>query len=287
MAKRIASRVIFGLIVGVAAAYVTVSGRQHWDASRWYANQKMFILAVTVVGIKLFWDVVGGVFSAVKDDRSERLGRKLDADLALLIRALDPIFARAVKQVDPKHRDECLQQLRNKTGLHVWLVPVAHRKLAHFRRIKDRVPQNIRRSLPTPRLRLAARWRVDPQVRPSYIKWTRGRGAIGHSWAIRDSFYFNTEERWAKAVDPLSWETQVSVMDQLRLTFPEAQRLKQYGQVMVVPIWKSIPNDSRPSYAGSLVMDLPVGMKDVLDLTSPEVANLLFTTSRSISDQIP
>jgi hypothetical protein len=150
----------------------------------------------------------------------------------------------------------------------------------------DFVPGETRRSLPTPPMKLGARFYLDDLTpTPSRIRWRRQRGAIGQSWYLRDSFFFSQDEKWATVSNEAAWGS-LPMQDQIGLSYPQACRLKQYGQVAAVPIWKSTKRPNWYAYAGCVVVDLPHHTTELFRLDSEEIQELLRVSSKHIADQI-
>lgn len=150
-------RVLFGLAIGVATAFLGIQGakqdpvkpppqgatsaqrNQYEQRTQDRDRRNRFVLAAGLVcGLASFREVVGGLNEKLGEDRSERFRREIENELGTLWRnAADKEGVKAIESL----------------GLHVWLVPRWHWRFAPAA-FKERLPESWKLKIPAP-----AMWR--------------------------------------------------------------------------------------------------------------------------------
>lgn len=286
---RLIRRLGFATLAGLATAYIAISGSRHWPEARgpWYASSWTFAIAVVVIGLTTLRTVAGTVIGQWKSDMTQRLRRQLDGILLELWRQLEPLTAPIVlAEHDEKVRVELQRRLRDQLGLHVFLVPRWFRALGASS-LRHVVPRSTRKRMRTATLREVSELYLEDVTRPSRVRWRRGIGAIGRAWEVREDFYFPNDTKWAGITSEQDWST-LADEDKLGLTFAQAKRLRQYGQVMVVPVWKKVDETKDwYTFAGCVAADLPAHTAHLFKLDAEEVRNRMLAASREVAHRIP
>lgn len=270
-----------------ATAYVAAAGYYNWPRSpeNWWEGPQLFVVALLLIASNVLRTIVQPILSRFRDDLNSVGQRKLDAALLTLWRSLEPLILTEVeKGQTADEKQQRRRDLRDRLGLHVWLVPKWHRMLGGTR-AASALPEAPRKSIPTPPMRLGGRLYLDDLTTPSSIRWTRGRGAIGMAWKKRDCFYFPADEKWPRTpAKEIDW-SRVAVEDGIGLDKLQVQRLLQYGQVFVVPIWVKHPS-GKSTFAGCIALDMPRGTSPLFRLNDDRVYEAVYSISRRLSREL-
>jgi succinate dehydrogenase hydrophobic anchor subunit len=280
---RLIVRILFAVAAAGATAYVALAGHYHWPIAHggWYASLALFIVAICVISVNVMRTIVGDFLARFREDKSQATRRELEAALLTLWSDIEPLTAPIIEaETGPEERKELRRKLRDQLGLRVWLVPKWHRALGSTS-ASDILTKKFRRKLITPRLRLAARQCLEDLTEPSEVNWRRDKGALGKSWAIRSEFYFSNDEHWAAVASETEWDALPDDMT-LGLTYEQSRRLLQFGQVMVMPIWKQV-RTGRRLYAGCIAADLPRDTTNLFRLDSQRIKDLMKAASHHIA----
>jgi len=179
-------------------------------------------------------------------------------------------------------------------GLHVWLVPRWHWRLAPPA-FKERLPESVKDKVPSPAMWRPARLRHIDHIDPSGIRWRRGRGVIGRCWLRRQAISFSLQADWGAYRDYDAKQWKALRRDPkfrhvtMKLNFEQFQRMQSlYSEVLAVPIYKQRESGNR-YLVGCVVADMPAlkdGQSPRFSILNSTFETLLRTCAAQLEDRI-
>lgn len=204
-------------LIGLAAGIVVVLAESQTPAGFWGPRDD-WVLAARLVLVFVATLEPARAFTAYLVERHARQRAELVEEVlhANLV-VLDQMTSAQLKWHD--------------IGIHVWEVPGMLQR-RHLRKV--------------------ARVRIKREGRGgSRVRWTKGKGAIGYCWETHAGCVFDASDFPPR--DREHWES-LSEDQKMGLSWSEAQRVKGYGCIVVMPMF-----DIKGKFRGCVSVDGPVG----------------------------
>ncbi len=134
---------------------------------------------------------------------------------------------------------------------------------------------------PFQRLKRIAHERVNETPGPSQVRWTKGKGVIGHCWAMGREQTVNTgafDQAHARCTRE-EWD-RLDVKTRRGMTYKDYRQVRgKYGTVIAVPMF-----DQQERMIGVVALDSPVGFHE--HLSTPSVIEAVGAAAGVVSSLI-
>ncbi len=268
------ARLLSAVAIFVATAYLAIDSSSLASKPKFLGRTTTteVVLAAVVVGLSASWGVVDALLERRYLTHRDHIARQV-SEISF---ALWYLTSRSMRT----------DRLRERFGVHVWLVPQWHWTLVP-RRIRRLTPRTWRRKLWTPYMWRAAEYRMDRHNHQGTgIQWKRGTGAIGMCWSTRDRFSFDLHANWGPGeLTEARWNL-LSPELQLNLRYDQAKSLQaKYRRVVAVPIFRKDHGYPDPEFIGCVVIDTPAGEAD-LNIAAARFRGLAVSAAAAIAEKI-